>query len=533
MADSDGTAQQHTAVEFDEPFDAFNNPAAGIDCPSEYSDRSGRDDDEGGDDDDDILSEAVEDDFLRRYESLNRSLSEPYMELPPSALTIYGETTTFSEKNIILWMFVIGPEFMQMIATIVLCTAPVIVQTVIYTSELTTSLHILTWMSLAATIASLMWTSLSDPCVAPKRMTTLEPAPPRIRLFVNDKETVGLRYCPTCDIYRGPRTHHCGVCGNCVDQFDHHCPWTGTCIGAKNYHRFLCFLHAIHLLASFIVISSTEVTVSVSRSRNIGIVDALGEVHYVPIVLIGFILLSGVSVTGLLFFHWYLLIRNLTTAEFLKSAYASDGDNPWDLGILHNIFAKFTGWVDKRTYSGNFCCYVVREVVRREMDMLAREREEEIKIQRERRHSHPVAVTDVRVQDVPPLTIDVSSRGEAVGAPPPREMDAAVLELFPHLTSESIIETFNCALSERGALNQGVLYVTKHWIAFNAAVLSKRFSVRFDDVNDIRKAKFMNLFNNSIEIETNGGDVYFLSSFIHRDIAFTALLEAQQNCNDQ
>jgi hypothetical protein len=374
------------AVELDEPFDAFNNPATGLDCSSEYSERSGEDE---------ALSDAAEDDFLRRYEALNRSVCEPYTELSASAEQIYGETMKFSEHNIVLGAVVLGPEYKQMICTVVLCCAPVITQTVVFSSDLTIALHVLTWVSLVGTIGTLLWTSVSDPCVAAKRIASLDPAPPRIRLFVNEKETVGLRYCSTCDIYRGPRTHHCGVCGNCVDQFDHHCPWTGTCIGAKNYHKFLYFLHFLHLLASLIVISSTEVTASVSRSHNIGVGAALRELHYIPVVLIGFVLLSGVSVTGLLFFHWYLLIRNLTTAEFLKSAYNSDEENPWDLGAVHNISAKFFGWVDSRTFSTNFRCYTVREVVRREMDLLAREREEELRIQRERRRA--TTVDEVRL----------------------------------------------------------------------------------------------------------------------------------------
>lgn len=178
-----------------------------------------------------------------------------------------------------------------------------------------------------------------------------------------------------------------------MDQFDHHCPWTGTCIGANNYHLFLYFLHALHFLAALIVISSTQVTVSISRSRDISIVSALREVYFLPIVLIAFVLLSGTSITGLLLLHWYLVVRNMTTAEHLKSAYNSDTDNPWDLGWRGNIAAKFFGWVDARTFSSNYRCYIVREVVRRELDLLARERDEELRIQRERRQ----AMVDVQL----------------------------------------------------------------------------------------------------------------------------------------
>jgi hypothetical protein len=373
----DAARSNQVAIEFDEPFDAFNNPA--VECRSEFSTPSGEDGE--------TLSEAAEEEFLQRYEELNKAVTEPFQPLSELGTSVYGETVTFSDRNIIVFCCVFGPEYMQMIASSVLCLAPTIVQTCVLREDLPVSLHVLTWFFLLITLATLVWTSVVDPGIVPKRMSTLEPVPPRIKFFANEKETTGLRYCPTCDIYRGPRTHHCGICGNCVDQFDHHCPWTGTCIGAKNYHAFLCFLHALHLLAGMIIISSTVATVDRSRKFNVGVTDALKDLYYIPVVLICFILLSGVSITGLVLFHWYLLIRNLTTAEFLKSVYAGDDDNPWNLGVWKNISAKWLGWVDKKTFSDNYRCYVVREVVRREVELLSRERDEELRLRREQRRA--------------------------------------------------------------------------------------------------------------------------------------------------
>mmetsp|Transcript_10410 Transcript_10410/g.31212 ORF Transcript_10410/g.31212 Transcript_10410/m.31212 type:complete len:154 (-) Transcript_10410:264-725(-) len=38
-------------------------------------------------------------------------------------------------------------------------------------------------------------------------------------------------YCDICDIWVGPRTHHCRDCGVCIEKHDHHCVWMGKCIG--------------------------------------------------------------------------------------------------------------------------------------------------------------------------------------------------------------------------------------------------------------------------------------------------------------
>jgi len=51
-----------------------------------------------------------------------------------------------------------------------------------------------------------------------------------------------VRFCETCNIFRGPSVSHCKKCDNCVENFDHHCPWLGNCIGKNNYFYFFIFL---------------------------------------------------------------------------------------------------------------------------------------------------------------------------------------------------------------------------------------------------------------------------------------------------
>lgn len=74
--------------------------------------------------------------------------------------------------------------------------------------------------------------------------------------------SVRVKYCPTCQTYRPPRSSHCKMvgtlalvvtisrnahkilfqCDNCVDGCDHHCQWVNNCVGRRNYASFFMLL---------------------------------------------------------------------------------------------------------------------------------------------------------------------------------------------------------------------------------------------------------------------------------------------------
>ncbi|KAF3703245.1 putative palmitoyltransferase ZDHHC14 [Channa argus] len=170
-------------------------------------------------------------------------------------------------------------------------------------------------------------------------------APPRTRDVLINGQTVKLKYCFTCKIFRPPRTSHCSLCDNCVERFDHHCPWVGNCVGRRNYRFFYLFIVSLSFLTIFIF--AFVVTHIVLRSNQTGFLSALKDspASVLEVVVCFF---SVWSIVGLSGFHTYLISSNQTTNEDIKGSWSTkrvkDNYNPYSYGdILTNCCAALCG----------------------------------------------------------------------------------------------------------------------------------------------------------------------------------------------
>ncbi|XP_032109107.1 probable palmitoyltransferase ZDHHC14 isoform X3 [Sapajus apella] len=162
--------------------------------------------------------------------------------------------------------------------------------------------------------------------------------PPRTKEVIINGQTVKLKYCFTCKIFRPPRASHCSLCDNCVERFDHHCPWVGNCVGKRNYRFFYMFILSLSFLTVFIF--AFVLTHVILRSQQTGFLNALKDspASVLEAVVCFF---SVWSIVGLSGFHTYLISSNQTTNEDIKGSWSNkrgkENYNPYSYG---NIFTN-------------------------------------------------------------------------------------------------------------------------------------------------------------------------------------------------
>uniref|UniRef100_A0A3B5RC68 Palmitoyltransferase n=1 Tax=Xiphophorus maculatus TaxID=8083 RepID=A0A3B5RC68_XIPMA len=211
--------------------------------------------------------------------------------------------------------------------------------------ELTPIIPVLGGALFLFVLGTLLRTSFSDPGVLPRATpdeaadlerqidvangTTGYRPPPRTKEVVINGQTVKLKYCFTCKIFRPPRASHCSLCDNCVERFDHHCPWVGNCVGRRNYRFFYMFILSLSFLTIFIF-AFVITHIILKYFKPAGCKWAVVVCFF-----------SVWSIVGLSGFHTYLISSNQTTNEDIKGSWSSkrgkDNYNPYSSG---NIFTN-------------------------------------------------------------------------------------------------------------------------------------------------------------------------------------------------
>uniref|UniRef100_A0A7E4W9S4 Palmitoyltransferase n=1 Tax=Panagrellus redivivus TaxID=6233 RepID=A0A7E4W9S4_PANRE len=145
-----------------------------------------------------------------------------------------------------------------------------------------------------------------------------------------------IRFCKHCQIIKPDRACHCSLCNRCVLKYDHHCVWVNNCVHYANYKAFILFLLYGVLWCLWGSATSLPTIIDVLRYAA----------HRAPIQVVAMFFAAGVfgvSMAILLFFHIYLIAKNLTTIESARPPILETGPNSkaFNLGCAQNFVQVF------------------------------------------------------------------------------------------------------------------------------------------------------------------------------------------------
>lgn len=273
---------------------------------------------------------------------------------------MYGETESFSRENVVLCggALVFGPGIRWLGGLVVLFSIPFIVYCACLSATVPTPLYVTTIVCAFITGCLLFLASSKDPGIVPHRLNHCDAPLKKTVPLQSTGVEVEIRFCYTCYHYKGPRTHHCILCNNCVDVLDHHCPWLGTCVGAGNYHLFFFLLHSA-VITNWMMAATSTYSVY-AKCTSLVVKDVFIDGCFVPLFIVGYVTVENCFFLTNLLLHHYLTFSGRTVCEqklFLSGVVSSDA--PWNRGGVCSNYGRAFGAFDSAVLSRHFRKYLL------------------------------------------------------------------------------------------------------------------------------------------------------------------------------
>ena len=149
--------------------------------------------------------------------------------------------------------------------------------------------------------------------------------------------------CQKCGRIRRARTHHCGVCGECVALMDHHCPWiVYGCVGHANYKYFVLvclygFLGVVYMVSVTYAYGWYDWVSPLRHWTDEEEVVAIGSAAAIPI---------GAYFLSLLVIHGKHMVVGETHFEALARSFG------WSTAVPEATYDNGSAWANIRLRLG-------------------------------------------------------------------------------------------------------------------------------------------------------------------------------------
>nr|KAF6384223.1 zinc finger DHHC-type palmitoyltransferase 19 [Pipistrellus kuhlii] len=177
------------------------------------------------------------------------------------------------------------------------------------------------------TFVSLVSLNFSNPGIL--HQGSNEQGPTAVHVISVNRKAFRLQWCQRCCFHRPPRTHHCGFCNVCVEDFDHHCQWVNNCIGHRNFRRFLLLVLSFCLYSGAVLVTCLIFLLRPSQ-----------ETAYIDRVMAILVAVPAAGFLAPLCLLLLILAMSVSAAERSCEGKCRDlcGYNPFDQGCASNWY---------------------------------------------------------------------------------------------------------------------------------------------------------------------------------------------------
>lgn len=243
----------------------------------------------------------------------------------------------------------------MMIVSFILFSIPFVLSLIIYINLKSYFIYIISIILYVISLFSLIKGGCTDPGIIPRQMGTHLFRPKKEFKMVSNGSFVVFSYCPTCNIFRPPRTSHCAVCDNCCQRFDHHCIWLGNCIGKRNYKYFFLLVLSLFINSIIEIVYNLIIIIQSGKDKEEKKIKFRFNTIFILTCAIFFEFFFLLCFLGKLqIVHLNLLLKNITFYEKFKNKLKNPaGVNPYYKSVCQHIYRLMIRLSPKSLLNGN------------------------------------------------------------------------------------------------------------------------------------------------------------------------------------